>query len=44
MGKIPLKRFGSLEEITGLAIFLFSFASDYITGEPIFIDGGYSIS
>ena len=41
--KIPLKRFGKPEEIVGLAIFLSSPASDYITGETIFIDGGYSI-
>jgi len=41
--KIPFKRFGMPEEIVGLAIFLASPASDYITGETIFIDGGYSI-
>ncbi len=41
--KIPFKRFGRPEEIVGLAIFLSAQASDYITGETIFIDGGYSI-
>jgi NAD(P)-dependent dehydrogenase (short-subunit alcohol dehydrogenase family) len=41
--KIPFKRFGKPEEVTGLAIFLSSQASDYITGETVFIDGGYSI-
>jgi len=41
--KIPFRRFGKPEEIVGLAIFLASPASDYITGETIFIDGGYSI-
>lgn len=41
--KIPFKRFGKPEEIVGLAIFLSAPASDYITGETIFVDGGYSI-
>ena len=41
--RIPFKRFGKPEEIVGLAIFLSSAAADYITGETIFIDGGYSI-
>jgi NAD(P)-dependent dehydrogenase (short-subunit alcohol dehydrogenase family) len=41
--KIPFGRFGKPEDIVGLAIFLASPASDYITGETIFIDGGYSI-
>jgi NAD(P)-dependent dehydrogenase (short-subunit alcohol dehydrogenase family) len=41
--KIPFRRFGNPEDMTGLAIFLSSRASDYITGETIFIDGGYSI-
>jgi len=41
--KIPLKRFGKPEEIAGLAVFLSSGAADYITGETVFIDGGYSI-
>jgi NAD(P)-dependent dehydrogenase (short-subunit alcohol dehydrogenase family) len=41
--KIPFGRFGQAEEIVGLTIFLSSRASDYITGETVFIDGGYSI-
>lgn len=43
MFKIPFKRTGKPEEIVGTAIFLASEASDYITGETIFVDGGYSI-
>ena len=43
LGKIPFGRFGKPEEIVGLAVFLSSPASDYITGETVFIDGGYSI-
>jgi NAD(P)-dependent dehydrogenase (short-subunit alcohol dehydrogenase family) len=41
--KVPLKRIGKPDEIVGAAIFLASKASDYITGETIFVDGGYSI-
>lgn len=41
--KIPLNRFGTPQEIAGLAVFLSSKAADYITGETVFIDGGYSI-
>ena len=41
--RLPFKRLGKTEEIVPLAIFLASEASDYITGETIVIDGGYSI-
>jgi len=43
MFKIPFKRLGKPEEIVPLAVLLASAASDYITGETIVIDGGYSI-
>jgi NAD(P)-dependent dehydrogenase (short-subunit alcohol dehydrogenase family) len=39
--KIPLERYGKVEDITGSAIFLASKASDYITGQTLFIDGGW---
>ena len=35
-------RNGEMEDIYGLAIFLASPASDYITGQTIFLDGGWS--
>jgi len=38
---IPFGRFGEPPELNGTAIFLASSASDYITGETIFVDGGY---
>lgn len=35
-------RNGALDDLRGLAVFLASRASDYITGQVIFIDGGFS--
>lgn len=42
--RIPLKRTGNTEDVQGAAIFLASEASDYITGQTIYIDGGWLIS
>lgn len=41
--KTPLNRFGVPEDLAGAVIFLASKASDFMTGETIFIDGGISI-
>lgn len=40
---IPLRRLGQPPELGPLVIYLASSASDYMTGETVFIDGGYSI-
>ena len=40
--KIPLGRWGKLEEIGALAVFLSSDASAFITGTDIVIDGGWT--
>ena len=37
---IPLGRFGKVEEVAALVLFLLSSASDYITGQVFAIDGG----
>lgn len=38
--RIPLHRSGDWESLTNMAIFLASTASDYITGQIIYVDGG----
>jgi 2-deoxy-D-gluconate 3-dehydrogenase len=39
-GRIPLGRWADPEDLAGTAVFLASDASDYITGQTIFVDGG----
>jgi NAD(P)-dependent dehydrogenase (short-subunit alcohol dehydrogenase family) len=39
--KIPLRRFGRLDDLGGAAVFLCSDAAAYITGQILYIDGGY---
>ncbi len=41
--RTPMKRLGRPEELEGITIFLASQASDFITGQTIFIDGGWTI-
>ncbi len=40
---IPMKRPGEPEELGGLAVFLASDASSYMTGSDVVIDGGFSL-
>ena len=40
--RTPLGRWGTPQDLKGIAIFLASSASDYVTGAVIPIDGGYS--
>ena len=35
-------RNGKLDDLAGTAVYLASRASDYVTGQIIFVDGGYS--
>ncbi len=41
--RTPMGRWGQPDELAGVAIFLASHASDFITGQTIFIDGGWTI-
>jgi gluconate 5-dehydrogenase len=42
--RTPAGRWGNPPEIAGLAVFLASPASDYVTGQIMFIDGGMSVA
>ena len=42
ISKIPLSRIGQPSDVSGTVVFLASKASDYITGQIIFVDGGFS--
>jgi gluconate 5-dehydrogenase len=42
--KIPMRRFGRLEDLGGAVVFLCSDAAAYITGQIIYVDGGYLAS
>lgn len=41
LGRIPAGRWGTPEDMKGLAVFLASSASDYVSGAVIPVDGGY---
>ncbi|RJR20068.1 MAG: SDR family oxidoreductase, partial [Desulfobacteraceae bacterium] len=40
--RTPMGRWGELPELEGVVIFLASNASDFITGQTIYIDGGWT--
>jgi NAD(P)-dependent dehydrogenase (short-subunit alcohol dehydrogenase family) len=42
VAKIPMGRWGELHEITAAAVFLASSASSYMTGNTLYIDGGWT--
>ncbi len=42
--RTPAGRWGTIDDLRGIAVFLASAASDFVTGTAIPVDGGYSIS
>jgi 2-deoxy-D-gluconate 3-dehydrogenase len=43
MRRTPAGRWGAPEDLSGVAVFLCSKASDFVTGTAIPVDGGYSV-
>lgn len=41
LARIPLQRTGCPEDLKGIAVFLSSPASNYVTGQTIYVDGGW---
>ncbi|MDU6136054.1 SDR family oxidoreductase, partial [Bradyrhizobium sp.] len=44
LARTPAGRWGDIDDFAGIATFLSSPASDFVTGTAIPVDGGYSIS
>jgi NAD(P)-dependent dehydrogenase (short-subunit alcohol dehydrogenase family) len=42
LSRIPLGRLGEVEDLVGMAIYLLAPASDFCTGQVMYVDGGYT--
>jgi NAD(P)-dependent dehydrogenase (short-subunit alcohol dehydrogenase family) len=42
LSRIPLGRLGEAEDLVGMALYLLSPASDFCTGQIMYVDGGYT--
>jgi NAD(P)-dependent dehydrogenase (short-subunit alcohol dehydrogenase family) len=42
LSRIPLGRLGEVEDLMGMAVYLLSPASDFCTGQVMYVDGGYT--
>jgi 2-deoxy-D-gluconate 3-dehydrogenase len=43
LARTPASRWGDPKDFAGIAVFLASAASDFVTGAAIPVDGGYSV-
>jgi gluconate 5-dehydrogenase len=41
--KIPMGRWGEVDELAGAVLFLACPAASYVTGSALFVDGGWSV-
>ena len=41
LSRIPMKRWGEPDDLKGAVVFLASAASNYVTGQTIYVDGGW---
>jgi 2-deoxy-D-gluconate 3-dehydrogenase len=44
LGRTPAARWGAIADFAGIAVFLSSAASDFVTGTAIPVDGGFSVT
>jgi NAD(P)-dependent dehydrogenase (short-subunit alcohol dehydrogenase family) len=44
LARVPMGRFGTLDDVAGAAVFLASPAASYITGHSLVVDGGWTAS
>jgi NAD(P)-dependent dehydrogenase (short-subunit alcohol dehydrogenase family) len=44
LSRLPMSRFGEPEDVSGLALYLASSASDYVTGSVFVVDGGMNVA
>jgi len=42
LARIPLGRLGEVEDLMGMAVYLLTPASDFCTGQVMYVDGGYT--
>ena len=43
LARTPAARWGGIDDFAGIAVFIASPASDFVTGTAIPVDGGYSV-